>query len=294
MSLSTIRSIAFAIMVLAPIGAHAQTSTAAAAASDAQLLKPAELDQLVAPIALYPDTLLAEVLMASAYPLDIVQAERWLEANKNCTGDQLKATVDKQPWDESIKSLIATPSVLQMMSEKLDWTEKLGDAVVAQQADLMDAIQRLRAKAQANHKLSSTKSRPSASSKCKAGRSLPSSRPTPTRSMSPITTPASSMAIGRIPTIRRITGRHPPILALASSPPALPSAPATRLAVGRRADVIGAAGSIGTTITSTLAGPAAVAVAAPTGRPALNIGKASATAAIVRNSSISAAAVVSR
>ena len=157
MSLSTFRSIAFAIVVLAPVGANAQTSTAAAAASDAQLLKPAELDQLVAPIALYPDTLLAQVLMASAYPLDIVQAERWVQANKNLAGDQLKAAVDKQPWDDSVKSLVATPSVLQMMSEKLDWTEKLGDAVVAQQADVMDAIQRLRAKAQANNKLSSTK-----------------------------------------------------------------------------------------------------------------------------------------
>ncbi len=155
MSLSTIRSIALAIMVLMPFGANAQTPQAAA--PQTQLLKPAELDQLVAPIALYPDTLLAEVLMASAYPLDIVQAERWVQANKNLAGDQLKAAVDKQPWDESVKSLVATPSVLEMMSTKLDWTEKLGDAVVAQQADVMDAIQRLRAKAQANNKLTSTK-----------------------------------------------------------------------------------------------------------------------------------------
>jgi hypothetical protein len=157
MYLSTIRQIALAVMVLTPLGANAQTSTAQTAASETHLLKPAELDQLVAPIALYPDSLLAEVLMASAYPLDIVQAERWLEANNNLTGDQLKGAVDKQPWDESVKSLVATPSILQMMNEKLDWTEKLGDAVVAQQADVMDAIQRLRAKAQANNKLSSTK-----------------------------------------------------------------------------------------------------------------------------------------
>jgi hypothetical protein len=74
-----------------PLGANAQTSAAPAAASETPLLKPAELDQLVAPIALYPDSLLAEVLMASAYPLDIVQAERWVQANKNLTGDQLKA-----------------------------------------------------------------------------------------------------------------------------------------------------------------------------------------------------------
>src|SRR6202046_4269501 len=153
----TIRSMTLAIALLIPIGAMAQTSTAPATAAGPQLLKPAELDQLVAPIALYPDSLLSEVLMASAYPLEVVQAERWVEANKNLKGDQLKAGLDKQQWDASIKSLVTTPSVLEMMSTQLDWTQKLGDAVVAQQADVMDAIQRLRAKAQANNKLSSTK-----------------------------------------------------------------------------------------------------------------------------------------
>jgi hypothetical protein len=157
MVLSTIRWLALAAIILSPICAMAQTSASPTATSTAQLLKPAELDQLVAPIALYPDPLLAQVLMASAYPLDIVQAERWLEANKNLKGEALKAAVDKQSWDDSVKSLVATPDVLQMMSGKLDWTQKLGDAVVAQQADVMDAIQRLRTKAQANNKLQSTK-----------------------------------------------------------------------------------------------------------------------------------------
>ena len=110
----------------------------------------------MAPIALYPDTLLSEVLMASTYPLEVVEAERWVSANKNLKGDALKAAVDKQDWDDSIKSLVATPSVLEMMSTKLDWTQKLGEAVIGQQADVMDAIQRLRAKAQANNKLQST------------------------------------------------------------------------------------------------------------------------------------------
>ncbi len=122
-----------------------------------QLLKAEELDQLVSPIALYTDTLLAEVLMASTYPLEIVQADRWATTNKKLKGDQLKAAVDKQSWDESVKSLVATPSVLAMMSAQLDWTQKLGDAVLAQQSDVMDAIQRLRAKAQANNKLPSGK-----------------------------------------------------------------------------------------------------------------------------------------
>jgi hypothetical protein len=98
MALSTFRLLALALIILAPIGAKSQTETAAPSAtvSNAQLLKPAELDQLVAPIALYPDPLLAEVLMASTYPLDLVQAERWAEANKNLKGDQLKAAADKQ------------------------------------------------------------------------------------------------------------------------------------------------------------------------------------------------------
>jgi uncharacterized protein DUF3300 len=83
------------LILLAPMGALAQTSPSSAAATDKQLLKPAELDQLVAPIALYPDPLLSEVLMASAYPLEVVQAARWLQANKDLKGDQLKAAVDK-------------------------------------------------------------------------------------------------------------------------------------------------------------------------------------------------------
>src|SRR6516164_535952 len=149
------RALFFALLLLVPMTALAQTQQTPA--SNTQLLKPEELDQLVAPIALYPDNLLSEVLMASAYPLDIVQAERWLRGHKNLKGDQLKAAIAKEDWDDSVKSLIATPDVLAMMSEKLDWTEKLGDAVVDQQPDVMDAIQRLRAKAQANDKLKSTK-----------------------------------------------------------------------------------------------------------------------------------------
>ncbi len=167
MMMSATRSMVAALLLigLQIAAAHAQTpappaqTAAAPAAPDQsqQLLKPAELDQLVAPIALYPDTLLAEVLMASTYPLEIVQADRWATENKNLKGDQLKAAVEKQSWDDSVKSLVATPTVLAMMSAKLDWTQKLGDAVLAQQPDVMDAVQRLRAKAQANNKLPSTK-----------------------------------------------------------------------------------------------------------------------------------------
>ena len=147
----------FVFLLFAPVAALAQSQSAPPAASGEQLLKPEELEALVAPIALYPDTLLAQILMASTYPLEVVQAERWANENKNLKDDQLKAAVDKQAWDETVKALVATPDVLKMMSSKLDWTEKLGDAVLAQQPDVMDAIQRLRSKAQANNKLSSTK-----------------------------------------------------------------------------------------------------------------------------------------
>jgi Protein of unknown function (DUF3300) len=137
-----------------PLGAIAQQP---ATAPKQPLLKPAELDQLVAPIALHPDPLLSEILIASTYPLEVVQADRWTQSNKTLKGDALTATLAKQSWDDSVKSLIQVPSVLMMMSEQLDWTQKLGDAMLAQQADVMDAIQRLRSRARANGKLESTK-----------------------------------------------------------------------------------------------------------------------------------------
>ena len=129
----------------------------ASAEPQQQLLDAAQLDQLVAPIALYSDPLLAQVLMASTYPLEVVQADRWAKSNKGLKGDKLTDALEKQDWDASVKQLVSTPSVLTMMNDKLDWTQALGDAVLAQQADVMDAIQRLRAKAQANGKLETTK-----------------------------------------------------------------------------------------------------------------------------------------
>jgi hypothetical protein len=100
---------------------------------------------------------LSEVLIASTYPLEVVQADRWAKSNKALKGDALTAALAKQSWDDSVKSLVQVPDMLAMMSEQLDWTQKLGDAVLAQQADVMDAIQRLRARARANGKLESTK-----------------------------------------------------------------------------------------------------------------------------------------
>jgi hypothetical protein len=140
-------------------GTQAPPATANSAPQQpaANLLPPEQLAALVAPIALYPDALLVNVLAASTYPLEVVQADRWATANKNLKGDQLKAAVDKQAWDDSVKALVSTPSVLSMMSQKLDWTQKLGDAVLAQQPDVMDAIQSLRTKAYDSKKLMTTK-----------------------------------------------------------------------------------------------------------------------------------------
>ena len=146
------RLIVIALLWFAPIGAMAQQPTTA---PTQPLLKPAELDQLLAPIALYPDPLLSEVLIA--YALEVVQADRWAKSNKALKGDALTGALAKQSWDDSVKSLVQVPDVLGMMSEQLDWTQKLGDAVLAQQADVMDAVQRLRARAHANGKLESTK-----------------------------------------------------------------------------------------------------------------------------------------
>src|ERR1700675_1396439 len=100
-----------------PSSVPAQPQTGAASPVPAQpALKPAELDGLVAPVALYPDPLLANVLMASTYPLEVVQAERWVNQNKNLKEDALKSAAEKQAWDASVKSLVAAPAVLQMMS----------------------------------------------------------------------------------------------------------------------------------------------------------------------------------
>jgi len=139
-----------AILLVAPQGLIAQSGGAD------KTFKQEELDQLVAPIALYPDSLLAQVFMASTYPLEVVQAGRWVKANQNLKGDALTAALEKENWDPSVKSLVNFPQVLDMMNEKLDWTQKLGDAFLAQQKGVMDTVQKLRAKAEAEGNLKTT------------------------------------------------------------------------------------------------------------------------------------------
>jgi hypothetical protein len=117
--------------------------------------KPEEIEALVAPIALYPDSVLSQVLMASTYPLEIVYAARWVKANPNVKGDAAVKAVENQPWDTSVKSMVAFPQILEPMYDKLDWTQKLGEAFLAQQKDVFAAVQRLRARAQESGNLKS-------------------------------------------------------------------------------------------------------------------------------------------
>jgi hypothetical protein len=122
----------------------------------AKAFKPEELDQIVAPIALYPDPLLAQIFMASTYPLEVVEAARFVKDNPSLKDDALAEALKKQTWDDSVKSLVTFPQVLSMMNEKLEWTQKLGDAFLAQQNEVMDAVQRLRQKAHDQGNLKST------------------------------------------------------------------------------------------------------------------------------------------
>ncbi|HZX82491.1 MAG TPA: DUF3300 domain-containing protein, partial [Reyranella sp.] len=117
---------------------------------------PEQLDQLLAPIALYPDALLSQTLMAATYPLEVVEAARWTQANPNLKGDAAVQAVKGKDWDVSVKSLVAFPQTLSMMNNNLDWTQKLGDAMIGQQKDVADSVQRLRAKAAAAGNLKTT------------------------------------------------------------------------------------------------------------------------------------------
>jgi hypothetical protein len=132
-----------------------QQFPAAPAAPAQQVWTPDQLNNLVAPIALYPDPLLGQVLVASTYPLEIVEASQWLERYSNLTGQALTDAAKQQPWDPSVQALVAFPDVLTKLNQDVRWTTDLGDAFLAQQADVMGAVQRMRARAQGNGRLAS-------------------------------------------------------------------------------------------------------------------------------------------
>ena len=153
--MKTIRSIvlwwlATSVLLVSAVGAQDNAASKAPPPFTAQ-----ELDSMLAPIALYPDSLLSQVLMAATYPLEVVQAARWSKANPKLSGDEAVKKVGNESWDVSVMSLVAFPNVLEMMNEKLDWTQKIGDAFLGQQGEVMDSIQRLRKLAQNSGNLQS-------------------------------------------------------------------------------------------------------------------------------------------
>jgi hypothetical protein len=140
-----------------PPGLVAQGTKEETADQGAPAFRPEEIDQVVAPIALYPDSLLAQILAASTYPLEIVQAARFVQQNKDVKGEKLMQAAKDKEWEPSVKAMLEFPDVLLMMNEKLEWTEKLGNAFLSQQKDVMTSVQRLRKKAQESGNLKTTK-----------------------------------------------------------------------------------------------------------------------------------------
>ena len=147
------------VITTAPFEAGAQQSAQTGStgySGQGAPLTAEELQQLVAPIALYPDALVAQVLGAATFPDQVAFAADWLQQNKNLTGKALMQSVDRQPWDPSVKALTQFPSVLDNMAKNLSWTSALGEAYNTQAADVMSAVQVLRAKAQAAGNLKSS------------------------------------------------------------------------------------------------------------------------------------------
>lgn len=145
-------ALAAAMALIVPSAIAQQPSGATSLAvntvsTESRAFSQQDLDQLLAPIALYPDSLLAQILMAATYPLEIVQADRWAKANPGVNGKKLEQAMLKQSWDPAVKALTAVPSVLKQMSENLEWTQKLGDAFLGQQKQIMATVQQLRARA---------------------------------------------------------------------------------------------------------------------------------------------------
>jgi hypothetical protein len=134
----------------------AQEQQSQAVPASQQMWSVDQLDNLVAPIALYPDPLLSQVLVASTYPLEIVEASQWLQRNKNLQGQAVVDAARKQPWDSSVQALVAVPDALEKLNQEIRWTTDLGNVFLSQEADVMSAVQRMRARAQANGRLAST------------------------------------------------------------------------------------------------------------------------------------------
>ena len=157
LSRTSIAMLCAALLVTGSPPCRAQSSDPGADSDGSTARIPDEqLDSLVAPIALYPDPLLAQVLAASTYPLEIIQLQQWLERNKGLKGQALVDAVEKQPWDPSVQAMAPFPDLVKRLADDIQWTTDLGNAFLAQQNDLMNAVQRMRQKAQANGNLQTT------------------------------------------------------------------------------------------------------------------------------------------
>jgi hypothetical protein len=156
----TLRKTAIAVLIAAFAAPVTATNVLAQAAfapqAQQRAFSQAELDQMLAPVALYPDALLSQILMASTYPVEVVEAARWTRANPGLRGDAAVRAVQNQDWDPSVQSLVAFPQILQRMDENLGWTEDLGEAFLAQEPEVMDSVQQLRQRAYAAGHLRST------------------------------------------------------------------------------------------------------------------------------------------
>ena len=141
------------IVILAPVWAQSQDNTESSAT---QSFNNEELAQMLAPIALYPDALLSQVLMAASYPFEVVEADRFLAKNPGLNGDALDNALKEKDWDVSVLSLCYYPKILSMMTENLNWTSRLGDAFINQQQEVMDTVQELRGKAYAQGNITTT------------------------------------------------------------------------------------------------------------------------------------------
>jgi hypothetical protein len=179
--------------------------------------KPEELDQLMAPIALHPDQLVAQILMASTYPLEVVQAARLVKEKPDLEGDRLNDALKQVAWDDSVKSLVFFPQVLAMMNERLDWLQKVGDAFLGQQPDVMASIQRLRARAQAAGQLKSTPEQQIITEPSASAATSPASAPAPAGAP-PATAPPTTVQVPP-PTVIRIEPTDPQVVYVPSYNP---------------------------------------------------------------------------
>jgi hypothetical protein len=154
------KTLAIVFLVVALVsGFRSLAQVSSDAPSDApqppSAISPNDLANLIAPIALYPDALLGQVLVACTYPLELVEAQQWLQQNPNLHNRELIAAAQLQNWDPSVQALAAFPDVVALLNRNIRWTTDLGNAFLSQQSDVMDAIQTLRAQAQGNGQLGS-------------------------------------------------------------------------------------------------------------------------------------------